>query len=202
MAIQDLNDVVFTVDKKEQNQGERQNTLRRIYQQGKQLSQIVSYIWRWIDSDDLQKKQIAKKLNDYFANPTEEIKEPGGRLKELLGAHPEDCSEEAKLLKAVFFEDNSSNNRQLLFPIFNEFELGDEHLGLGYLFEVDFTSFKGTISDGDKNLPQLLELKIPYPPRPQLGEATVTLNELEKWIENRTPDQYFPENSYIPATSS
>jgi len=133
MAIQNLNDVVFAVDKKELSLGEQQNSLRRIYQQGKQLSQIISYIWRWIDADDNLKKQVAKKLNNYFANPTEEINEPGGKLKKLLGAHPEDSSEEANLLKAVFFEDNS-DDKQLLFPIFNEFELGDEHLGLGYLF--------------------------------------------------------------------
>ena len=106
MEIQNLNDVVFSVDQKELNLNEQQNTLRRIYQQGKQVSQIIAYIWRWVDDErpeNIKKQKVADELQKYFKRPTESNQEPGGRLKKLLGAYPNDSSKEGDLLNQVFF---------------------------------------------------------------------------------------------------
>lgn len=91
MAIQNLNDVVFAVNEKEISLGKPQNNSRRIYQQGRQVSQIIAYIWRWIDDErpeNKQKQKVANELQKYFKSPTENNLEPGGRLKKLLSAHP------------------------------------------------------------------------------------------------------------------
>ena len=185
--------------------------LRRLYQQGKQISQIIAYIWRWADNDEeTPQKKIAKKLKIYFTNPTEDNEKPGGKLKELLKADPrkpeENLVEEDRLLKAVFFEDNCSKNQNskdnLLFPMFDEFELGDKFPDFGYLFQVNLNSFQGTIDDPTKNAPELMKFNIPYPPCPKFGEATVTSDELDKWIKNREANKFFADNPYIPTTCS
>ncbi|KAB8318702.1 hypothetical protein SD81_014825 [Tolypothrix campylonemoides VB511288] len=91
MAIQNLNDVVFAVEKKELSRGEQQNTfLRRLYQQSKQLSQIIAYIWRWADANGKPQKEIAKQLKEYFVRPTEKHQNVGGNLKKLLAANPKE----------------------------------------------------------------------------------------------------------------
>lgn len=103
----------------------------RLYQQAKQISQIISYIWRWIDADPKKdpkggeeftpeyeyvqaQKEAANKLKDYFLNPTSAAARhlrsgQGDRLKRLFKAHPKshlnataEYYEEACLLNAVF----------------------------------------------------------------------------------------------------
>ncbi|KAB8318703.1 hypothetical protein SD81_014830 [Tolypothrix campylonemoides VB511288] len=93
-----------------------------------------------------------------------------------------------------------NSNKNLIFPIFDQFELGEESDNLGYLFEVTVNGFNGVLEDVDRNSPSLFKFVIPYPPRPQLGEVTVTLDELEEWIANREEDEYFADNPYIPTT--
>lgn len=83
MVIQNSNDVVYAVDKKELSEGEQNNSfLRRLYQQAKQLSQIIAYIWRWADKDRQPQQEVAKQLKTYLDRPTEKIPEVGGNLKE------------------------------------------------------------------------------------------------------------------------
>ena len=206
MAIQSLSNVAFTVAQKELSLNEQPKTfLKRLYQQSKQLSQIIAYIWRWVDADETPRREIANQLKEYFVHPTESNHDVGGNLKKLLAANPkEDKPErnrkEAQLLREVFPDYNS--NKNLIFPMFDEFELGDEHPGLGYLFTIDINSFHGKLDDPTKNAPEVLKFVIPYPPRPVLGEATVTASELESWIENKQEYKYFADNPYIPATCS
>lgn len=184
--------------------------LRRLYQQAKQVSQIIAYIWRWADADGNPKQEIANKLKEYFTNPTEDNSKPGGKLKELLRSDPRkthNLGEKDNLLKAVFFEDKEPNNSKLdnlLFPMFDEFELGEseEFPNLGYLFQITVNSFQGTIEDPTKNAPELMKFTIPYPPCPKIGKATVTSDELEHWIANREKDEYFAKNPYIPTSCS
>ena len=183
--------------------------LRRLYQQAKQLSQIVAYIWRWADTDETPQKDVANKLKEYFTNPTEDNQKPGGKLKELLRADPrktENLNEEDKLLKSVFLADEESNDSKvkdnLIFPMFDKFELGEEFPELGYLFQVNLNSFHGTLDDPTKNAPELMKFNIPYPPCPKIGNATVTLDELEDWIANRETNEYFAQNPYIPTSCS
>ncbi|MFN6537390.1 MAG: hypothetical protein RM021_013600 [Nostoc sp. EkiNYC01] len=175
--------------------------LNRLLKQSKQLSQIIAYIWRWADADDVpQKKDYANKLKKYFANPTEDLNCPAGRLKKLLQANPnhseEELTEEDKLLRAVFFEDTSSDNTGLVFPMFYGCELSV------YSFQVNINSFEGMLRDATQNAPGILNFYIPYPPCPHFGNATVTEYELEEWIQNRDKKKTFADNPYIPTTSS
>ena len=205
MAVQSLSNMVFAVDKKELSLDDQNNIPRRIYQQGKQVSQIIAYIWRWVDDTSLEnkkKQEVANELQKYFKNPTENIQEPGGRLKRLLGAHPNDSSHEGNLLYHVFLENAGMDNEGYIFPMFSKLELGKDGSGLGYSINVDINSYQGNLSDTSINHPYQFVHTIPYPPRPHLSKATVTLDELESWVENRVPEQYYADNPYIPTTSS
>lgn len=187
--------------------------LLRLYQQAKQISQIIAYIWRNLEPEN-PNLETAKQLHQYFAHPTDNDKnndhndqnksiDVGENLKNLLGADPtKEESVEAKLLREVF-EDYQSNE-DLIFPIFDDLELGrdPEHRDLGYLLEVNVNDFFGVLEDVDRNIPSLFKFIIPYPPRPEIGEATVTYCELEKWIKNKEKDKFFADNPYIPTTCS
>ncbi len=179
--------------------------LRRIYQQAKQVSQIIAYIWRWIDADGNPKQEIATQLKEYFVRPTEENQNVGENLEKLFAANPkqnnlEENADEAKLLREVF--PNYNEDQNLIFPIFNELERGEEVSGLGYLLNIDINSYQGNLSDTSINHPYLFIHTIPFPPRPQLSKATVTPDELEDWIENNIPGKYYADNPYIPTTST
>lgn len=182
------------------------NFLSRLYQQSKQISQIIAFVWRWADDmhDDPEskaKRQAAKKLKKYFEHPTLDNADIDGQLKKLFKAKRDpDGDEEDKLLHAVFGHHQNSN---LIFPIFNSFELGEgeQKFKLGYTFIIDFEHYYGEIQDPTKNQPNLLTFKIPYPPRPQLGELTVTHEELDAWANDTRSDKYVADNVYIPTSS-
>ncbi|MEH1938948.1 MAG: hypothetical protein V7L01_01845 [Nostoc sp.] len=176
--------------------------LLRLYQQAKQISQIIAYIWRNVGEPENPNLNTAKELQKFFVRPTEKDTEVGENLKKLLGADPtKEESAEAKLLREVF---KNQSNEDLIFPIFNELELGrdPEHPDLGYLLEVNVNDFFGMLEDVDRNSPSLFKFVIPYPPRPQLSEATVTSSELEEWIVNKDKNKFFADNPYIPTTCS
>jgi hypothetical protein len=177
--------------------------LLRLYQQSKQISQIIAYIWRWADDNspvNAERQAAASQLHKYFTHPTQRIGNLGGQLKKLFAAKPDPNGDlEGKLLYAVFAP---LDNPNLIFPIFSEFELGEIDPRLGYLLEVNLNSFHGIIKDPTKNAPELFGFVIPYPPRPQLGDLTVTTTELEEWVENKEPRKFFADNAYIPTTSS
>jgi hypothetical protein len=178
--------------------------LRRLYQQSKQISQIVAFVWRWTDDmrDDPEsqaKRQAAKKLKKYFEHPTTDGVDIDNQLKKLFKVVPDlNGNEEAQLLHVVF---GLHQNPNLIFPIFNPFELGEEISKLGYTFIIDFEHYYGEIQDPTKNQPNLLTFKIPYPPRPQLGELTVTHEELDTWANDTRADEYLADNVYIPTSS-
>ncbi|RCJ22425.1 hypothetical protein A6S26_22005 [Nostoc sp. ATCC 43529] len=170
--------------------------LYRLFKQSKQVSQIIAYIWRWADAIDNPKKDIANKLKEYFINPTDDLDHPGGKLEKLLKADPKNSDPEAKLLYAVFFEDSSSDNKDLLFPMFSDDECDC------YSFQINVNSFDGKLCDPTPNDPGIIAYNIPYPPRPCIGETTVTEYELEQWIKNRDKKKSFADNPYIPTTCS
>ncbi|NEQ36400.1 MAG: hypothetical protein F6K40_08995 [Okeania sp. SIO3I5] len=175
--------------------------IRRLYQQAKQISQIIAYIWRWDDEErpeNAEQKNTANELKVYFTKPTTG-NEVGDNLKKLFRASPQCPGKEWDLLKAVF---GPNINEQYIFPIFDKFELGEINTKLGYLFHININSFNGVIKDPTLNNPCLLMFEIPYPPRPLIGNTTVTKEDLEDWIANREEDTYFSENPYIPATCS
>jgi hypothetical protein len=89
--------------------------LRELCQQAKQVSQIIAYIWRWGDETDekySEQKGNAIKLKSYFEHPTSG-EEPGENLLKLFKANPKDekdTTEEANLLRAVFFIDKQGQS--------------------------------------------------------------------------------------------
>jgi|GEM_PF-3380158 len=188
--------------------------IQRLYQQSKQVSQIIAFIWRWADdktaSHELN-REAANAIKSYFDCPTP-LKTPKGktpeigkRLKKLLGADPDPkdhpVSLEGRLLRQVFPDYNQPQSEtHLIFPIFSPLELGEKNGTLGYLFTVDVNSFWGKIDDPNLNTPELFELSIAYPPCPQKGEVTVTDQTLDHWIANRKKEQYIPTNPFIPTT--
>ena len=182
--------------------------LKRLYQQAKQLSQIIAYIWYWDNQEEKEKvkeeKDTAKKLQKYFLKPNGGDKKGNAKnLKKLLGANPRDKNgdtKEAKLLKKVF--GHLIDNKKYIFPMFNKEELAEELNYIGYLFEINVNSFNGMIADADRNNPNFLKFVIPYPPCPPLGEATLSFSTLKDWMENSDEDKYFPDNPYIPTTCS
>lgn len=159
----------------------------KLLTQGKKLSQIVAYIWLNEDC------QTAQKLDGYFKRGNDE------ELKKLL------CAEDPK-----------TEEYQLLFKVFKD----AKHLpiydrdDLNYLkFRVIVDKFEGNISDPSPSDNGMLTVTIPYPPRPEILDDTLVLeqkvapikkSELKEWLD-QAPDRqpYFYENNpYIPATSS
>ncbi len=181
--------------------------LRRLYQQAKQVSQIIAYIWRWTDEDcenHSEQRDVANKLKVYFSSPSKNTQEVGLRLKKLFKANPKDANDqttEANLLRAVFFQEGV-DNEGYIFPIFNDLERGELEKELGYLFEISVNEFTGSIDDADINSPELLKMIIPYPPRPAFGQATLETQDLDMWIQNRDKDKYFADSHYIPTSCS
>ena len=176
--------------------------LRRLYQQAKQISQIITYIWRWADDDNPEnadKKNTANELKVYFMKPTTGD-EVADNLKKLFRASPQCPGKEWDLLQAVF---GPEIDEKYIFPIFDEFELGESKTKyLGYLFQININTFNGVMKDPDVNAPYLFTFEIPYPPCPPIGNSTVTIEDLDNWIANREEDTYFAENPYIPTTCS
>jgi hypothetical protein len=159
----------------------------RLLKQCKQLSQLVARSWL--------EDELAATLRDYLIRPHTDDSEDG-RLKELLGSTGEPLSQIFKSYEL---------------PIFNEYEL--QHV---YKFSVDWEVWEGSINDvkapnTEQNKPYF-DIVIPYPPRPALGEATVTLTQLQAWVSQDVTDpngnllidddhQIYPPYPYIPPTS-
>jgi len=171
----------------------------RICQQAKLISQLITFIWLWSDKtpickDDQNRKNVAKKLKDIFDRPkiqqagTDELTD---KLMDLLTSQ----LAESDLLQIVF-EQYSEADKEKLFPIFSEYE------GKRYALFVDVERFHGQVGDPTLNNPGILSFTIPYPPRPQLGEATVSEQELEEWLNNTHITHFVADNPYIPTSCS
>lgn len=189
------------------------NFIRRLCKQGKQISQIIVYIWLWADEDVNkfpEQVNTAIRLKQYFDKP---IQKEGDQifiqnLEKLLRADPkkwlnssdqdkEDVpdKEEAKLLINVFGEKRIMDVDGQ-FPIFSEEET--EH----YIVTINVNSFQGTLADPDVNTNKLMKFQIPYPPAPKIGNTTVTKKELQDWVDNTKKDVFFADSPYIPTTCS
>ncbi|PHM06219.1 hypothetical protein [Nostoc sp. 'Peltigera malacea cyanobiont' DB3992] len=209
MAIQNLNNAVFSVEKKELSLGEQLKN--RMWQQGKQISQIISYTWRYYDDkNESNKAEIAKTLkHEYFekhlgsGNFDYKFK----KLEELLTADPKSeldyptrpISKESQLLISVFGE-TGIREGHFLCPIFHKEELASPGV-IGLKFYLDVNSFQGRLIDADINDNTFFKYYIAYPPCPALGEGCLTKEQLENWIANIDPNG-LPSSPYIPTSSS
>ena len=181
---------------------EQSINLPRLFQQGKQISQIISYIWLWGGDSNPNKDDPnfhnAKELKEYFAHPHGTPEYPHRTLNALFSAIPNpDGNREDQLLYAVFpYPDPTKYPRGYFFPIYNEGER--KH----YLFDIDTNKFQGTIEDANENTPELMRILTPFPPCPKFSAVTVTTDELKVWIENRDPQTAIANNPYIPTCTS
>ncbi len=205
------------------------NDTFRIVFQGKQVSQITAYIWRYIDdTKEPEKADHAKKLKQYFAAREQENQDLTKqkinissflrvasnlatlKLTDLFKADPKKWlesdkdkgvppTEEVKLLIAVFGEERIKTDPNYVSPLFSEAELREGEATPHYEFHIDVTSFKGTLSDPDLERSSAFRFNIAFPARPQLGEATVTTEELENWIKDQQTS--VPNSIYIPVTT-
>ncbi len=206
--------------------------------QGKQVSQMIAYIWLWIDKDNdpnednKRKAEIAKMLREYFVNPNsgnadfikatslEDIKKTfaerpyekvNNKLIKLFGADPRgclngccDCSTEAKLLIEVFGEKRVLDPDKYLSPMFTPSELGTEpgkEDAPHYEFRLDPSTFAGYLRDPDLQRPTAFQYYLAFPPRPQIG-VNLTEDHLEEWIRDDNNRVIFPNNVYIPVSTS
>ena len=178
--------------------------VNRICQQAKLISQLISFIWLWSDKPESDndkltnyKISVAQSLKKIFYNPKKE------HLMKLLTTDPfSDLSDlnlsdfsDSGLLKTVFAQ-YSKEQKKTLFPIFSEYEQKR------YAVSVDVERFHGQVGDPTLNNPGILSFTIPYPPRPQLGKATVSEEELDEWLKNTKIDQFTADNPYIPTSCS
>ncbi|MGK7928181.1 MAG: hypothetical protein AB4290_23545 [Spirulina sp.] len=202
--------------------------------QGKQMSQIVAYIWRWADDENLenaQKAEVAMKLREYFVKPNTSLQNNAftkdahqknvdedllnSNLKRLFRADPRawlqnpddyrEQEEEVKLLISVFGKERILDPDKYISPMFNSHELGETSQGRKsphYEFHIDVSSFLGILRDPDLARPCSFLYTISFPPRPQLGKLTVTTDELENWVKNEDLNVIYPDNLYMPVSTS
>lgn len=164
----------------------------RLMKQGKQLSQIIAKSW--------MEDEVAQELRKYFICP-DNHQAPDGYLKELLGNKGD--GKAGELLLKIF--------QEYELPIFDEYELTEV-----YSFSISWDTWEGSVNDVKQLQVEqgkhYLHIILPYPPRPQLGEATFTLAQLQAWVAQDVTDrngkllidndhQVYPPYPYIPLTS-
>lgn len=178
------------------------------FQQSKQISQLIAFIWLWVDENgdgDNEKSlkiKAAKDLKSAFDHPYKEgnttLDPDSSLLWDLLTATPnKNGNNLEKALYWVFpnFEELRLNH-QYIFPIFKP---EDKKY---FTLQVSINTFNGISTDPTaNNNNSKFGWIIPNPPRPQLGELTVTKPQLQEWVTYYETDQYFSENPYIPTST-
>lgn len=87
----------------------------------------------------------------------------------------------------------------------------DDEIDL-YRFEITWDSFEGSLEDKTqaiaKQTPPYFTLVLPYPPRPALGEFTVTEHQIQEWVDSQPQEvngviqDPFPSYPYLPTTTA
>ena len=202
----------------------------RIAVQGKVISQMIAYIWRWADDvEHLEKASVAQKLRKYFGRDGE------FSSNELLtGTHNRihnniiwlfkvdsklwitdrdkfrkkykndlsEAKEAAKILIKVFGKQRIKKEKDFLSPLFNKAEIREDAEGPYYEFFVDVSSFTASLEDPNLENPYIFKYNIAFPPLPVISKATVSHDDLERWIEDKDENHSYPNNIYIPVTTS
>jgi hypothetical protein len=159
------------------------NFTRDLLKKGKQLSQMIAA--SWLDDAD-------------FENELENQKKKPSEIRRIFKefAKGQDDSELKELL---------TGKKQGVWPerIFDEQEVEL------YCFEVDWTAFVGKIIENSQAVknqqPPFFTMVLPYPPRPDLNEFTVTKEEVQDWVQapiqegvNGLIENPYPSAAYIP----
>ena len=168
----------------------------RLFKQGKFVSRIIAFIWLWIDEKDQSSesyKEAAEVLRECFISPNSNCNSEKSLLA-LFSAKPNSGGKDGSIEKALAMV--FPNDKPSKFPIFNEKEQAY------YEFVMDTNNFQGVIEDANANHPKSMILTTPFPPRPELGEATVSKDELKTWIDDKNECNPIADNPYIPTCTS
>lgn len=167
---------------------------QRYLRQSKRISQIIAYIWRYLEED-----KTAKELDRYFKNTR--IGNKKYKLKDLLFANPnsEDLEEKErfKLMQKVF----SNTSSPLIEPLFNEQEKEIYEIG-----EIDLDRHRTELKDPNPGSEKWIAV-MAYPPRPLISDnGQLSAEELEKWIADDSNDislgKRTAPNPFIPLCCS
>lgn len=174
----------------------------------------------WYNSTQNLSRQVSPEKNDYvdakhvFANntlkQTKQISqlitaswlddEQGSRIREILRLATADDTELKRLLTGQIPDLWAD-------PIFTESEIDL------YKFKINWDSYVGTLVEDQQAIllqnPPYFTVNLPCPSRPALGEANVTLEQLQEWVnspiekdENGLIKNPFPPYPYIPTSSA
>lgn len=182
----------------------------RFMLQCRKLSQLIAQTWLPEDSfqDNMAatKARLARKIflganlrPNHFEPPLDRI--PTGDKTENI-IKPDRINQQGLLLSLLFgglvYTPSTSEPNtfvRICEPIFSNYELVYE-----YALKVSWDTFYATRTDypqpGNNPVPPYYEVVMSYPPRPELGEFTVQLNQLEKWAkaEDKGGDlPFYPE---------
>lgn len=177
------------------------SVLRHMLTRTKMVSQIISYIWLYAESDPL-----AKQARHWFQNPTknfDKLENPNSTnklpsLAKLMGATPQDQTIYGEFLSKVFADVKDESKGLYNFPLFNKHDIESGIV----VFKTDATITSGSIQDPNPNSPNLLTVMIAFPARPQFSEATLTKEELSNWLNDRDSNNYTPPNSFVPCCTT
>jgi hypothetical protein len=167
-----------------------------------ETSQEVSKTHNYVDSANLFANNIlrqTKKLSQLIAYSWLE-NEKARKIREIFRRATADDSELKQLLTGQFPD-------LWCEPIFTESEVAL------YSFQINWDTFIGTLIEEQQAImaqcPPYFRVNLPYPPRPALGETTVTLEQIQEWAdsplefdENGTVKNPFPPYPYIPCSSA
>ncbi|MDF0555376.1 hypothetical protein [Kamptonema sp. UHCC 0994] len=178
----------------------------RFMLQCRKLSQLIAKTWLPKDSfkDELAatKARLARKFffaanlqpNNFDPEPNQI---PTGKETENI-IQPNRLSQQGLQLSLLFgglvytpSAPGSDTYLRICEPIFSNYELVYE-----YALRVSWDTFYATRTDypqpGNNPVPPYYEVVMSYPPRPELGEFTVKLEQVEKWAKAKDKHGDFP----------
>jgi len=179
------------------------------------ISQIIAYLWlnpeTTIDFLENQNRRVERPItwfqNPTIIDPTLEPQKPYlynllivGNPREVNNTDDQDPKYKYnKFLSLVFAHQLQSDDPDVQkfyrFPIYQ----GPTLLNLN--FETDNTVYQGYFKDPNPNIPDQFTIGIAFPPRPELGPATLERKQLSNWQKNVNTTKITPPNPFIPLCS-
>ena len=178
----------------------------RFMLQCRKLSQLIAQTWLPADSfkDEwaATKARLARKIffaanlqHNHFEPPLNQI--PTGEGTEYI-IQPNRLSQQGLQLSLLFggliytpSAQGANTYVRICEPIFSNYELVYE-----YALRVSWDTFYATRTDypqpGKNPVPPYYEVVMSYPPRPELNEFTVKLEQVEKWAKAKDKGGEFP----------
>ena len=177
----------------------------------KQWSQLVA--WSWTSSvafqDDETKKAEEQELKKYFKLTIEQQAQYQMAANEYGDPQAAKFAQQkSEILKDIVTGKKSPDGVTLTLPKVyqkltdnSSYYMFDKEFMVPFRYEVTINSFVGSIRDDETGQATYVST-LAYPPRPVLGENTVTEPELDNWMRNQDSGDYFPPSVYIPLACS